>query len=58
LTGIQLCAQGIGVYFFWSSMAHFLRLRRKKPGYPLQSFGYAKRISASIPCAPKVFFGL
>jgi hypothetical protein len=24
---------------------------RRKPGYPLQSFGCAKSISASIPCA-------
>jgi hypothetical protein len=23
----------------------------KKPGFPLQSFGFAKRISAAIPCA-------
>jgi hypothetical protein len=29
--------------------AHFLL--RKKPGFPLQSFGCAKRISAAIPCA-------
>ncbi|MDR1933890.1 MAG: hypothetical protein LBQ57_13840, partial [Spirochaetales bacterium] len=28
--------------------AHFLRQSRKKPGFSLQSFGYAKRISASI----------
>ncbi|MDR1933767.1 MAG: hypothetical protein LBQ57_13200, partial [Spirochaetales bacterium] len=27
-------------------------VKRRKPGFSLQSFGYAKRISASIPCAP------
>jgi hypothetical protein len=26
--------QGSSIYFFQSIMAHFLRLRRKKPGYP------------------------
>jgi hypothetical protein len=35
--------------------AHFLRQSRKKTGFPLQSFGCAKRISASIPCAPRAF---
>jgi hypothetical protein len=32
-------------------MAHFLRQSRKKPGFPLQTFGGAQRFSAAIPCA-------
>jgi hypothetical protein len=35
--------------------AHFLRQSRKKPGFSLQSFGYANRISASIPLRPTGF---
>jgi hypothetical protein len=37
-------------------MAHFLRLRRKKPGFPLQLLALPRcGVSAAIPCAPKGF---
>jgi hypothetical protein len=35
-----------------SEFGHIFGAKRQKPGFPLQSFGCAKRISATIPCAP------
>jgi hypothetical protein len=36
-----------------SEFGRICGVKRRKPGFSLQSFGYAKRISASIPCAPR-----
>jgi hypothetical protein len=44
----------------WASSIFVSATRIQKydqPGYPLQSFGCAKRISASIPCAPRADCG-
>jgi hypothetical protein len=35
-----------------SEFGRICGVKRRKPGFSLQSFGCAKRISASIPCAP------